>query len=624
MNSAQLLPVFALIPLIGFFAVLMMKSKAESSISRITLFTVSTHLILLTVFFFVWLAQGHVPLNEKDIVLFKTDSYEFYLDFCFDKISAAYLLVGAFLTSLVTVYSRVYLHREEGYKRFFSSLLFFYIGYNVTVLSGNLETLFIGWEILGISSFLLIAFYRERYLPVKNAVKVFSIYRIGDVGIILAMWLSHHLWHENITFFKLNNSELVHEHLQSHSMTGVMISLMILLTAAAKSAQFPFFTWLPRAMEGPTPSSAIFYGSLSVHLGVFLLLRTFPFWEHQYSVRVIIGALGIVTALMTSGIARVQSSVKSQIAYASSAQIGLIFLEVSLGWTNLALIHFAGNAFLRTYQLLVSPSVVSYLIREQFYSQPIRSKTVEDFLPKRLSMTLYMLSLKEWNLDSMMYRLLWNPLKWAGRKLDFLTIKMAVIFFAIVFSGGCLLLFNEQWLSTETIHFLPFVFSFIGLIMVLKAFTERKNVMVAWWLIIMNHCWVALAISFNEHYAMMHNFLYLSGILFFGGVGFFTLRALKKRGNDIDLDRFHGFSYEHPRIAFVFLIACLGASGFPITPTFIGEDLIFSHIHENQAVLALFVALSFIIDGIAIIRIYARVFIGPHVKSIYEMGYRSS
>jgi NADH-quinone oxidoreductase subunit L len=624
MNSAQLLPVFALIPLIGFFAVLMMKSKAESSISRITLFTVSTHLILLTVFFFVWLAQGHVPLNEKDIVLFKTDTYEFYLDFCFDKISAVYLLVGAFLTSLVTVYSRVYLHREEGYKRFFSSLLFFYIGYNVTVLSGNLETLFIGWEILGISSFLLIAFYRERYLPVKNAVKVFSIYRIGDVGIILAMWLSHHLWHENITFFKLNNSELVHEHLQSHSMTGVMISLMILLTAAAKSAQFPFFTWLPRAMEGPTPSSAIFYGSLSVHLGVFLLLRTFPFWEHQYSVRVIIGVLGIVTALMTSGIARVQSSVKSQIAYASSAQIGLIFLEVSLGWTNLALIHFAGNAFLRTYQLLVSPSVVSYLIREQFYSQPIRSKTVEDFLPKRLSMTLYMLSLKEWNLDSMMYRLLWNPLKWAGRKLDFLTIKMAVIFFAIVFSGGCLLLFNEQWLSTETIHFLPFVFSFIGLIMVLKAFTERKNVMVAWWLIIMNHCWVALAISFNEHYAMMHNFLYLSGILFFGGVGFFTLRALKKRGNDIDLDRFHGFSYEHPRIAFVFLIACLGASGFPITPTFIGEDLIFSHIHENQAVLALFVALSFIIDGIAIIRIYARVFIGPHVKSIYEMAYRSS
>ncbi len=624
MDLAHLLPVFVLIPLIGFISSLFIRHKAETTISRFAMITVAAHLLALVIFVGAWLFNGHVPLNVKDIVLFKSDGYEFFIDFCFDKITAAYLLVGAFLTSLVTVYSRYYLHRETGYKRFFNSLLFFYLGYNITILSGNLETLFIGWEILGISSFLLIAFYRERYLPVKNAVKVFSIYRIGDIGLILAMWLSHHLWHENITFFKLTNYELVHEHLQSHSVTGAVISVLILLTAAAKSAQFPFFTWLPRAMEGPTPSSAIFYGSLSVHLGVFLLLRTFPFWEHQYSVRVLIAALGFVTALMTSGIARVQSSVKSQIAYASAAQIGLIFIEVSLGWTDLALIHFAGNAFLRTYQLLVSPSVVSYLIREQFYSPLVREKTIEDYLPKRIAMTFYMLSLKEWNLDSLMYRLLWNPLKWAGKKMDFLSVKVALIFFAVIFTAGCILLTNEQWLSPGAIHSLPFLFSFIGLVMVLKSFTERKNVMVAWMLIIMNHCWVALAISFNEHYNMMHNFLYLSGILVFGLIGYLTLRSLKKRGNDIDLDRFHGFSYEHPRIAFLFLIACLGASGFPITPTFIGEDLIFSHIHENQAMLALFVSLSFIIDGLAIVRIYARVFMGPHVKSIYEMGYRSS
>ncbi len=624
MDLAHILPVFVLIPLIGFISSLFIRHKAETAISRLAMIAVTAHMLVLVIFVGAWLLNGHVPLNEKDIVLFKSAGYEFYIDFCFDKITAAYLLVGAFLTSLVTVYSRYYLHRETGYKRFFNSLLFFYLGYNITILSGNLETLFIGWEILGISSFLLIAFYRERYLPVKNAVKVFSIYRIGDIGIILAMWLSHHLWHENITFFKLTNYELVHEHLQSHSLTGVIISLMFLLTAAAKSAQFPFFTWLPRAMEGPTPSSAIFYGSLSVHLGVFLLLRTFPFWEHQYSVRVLIAALGFVTALMTSGIARVQSSVKSQIAYASAAQIGLIFIEVSLGWTDLALIHFAGNAFLRTYQLLVSPSVVSYLIREQFYSPLIREKTIEDFLPKRIAMTFYMLSLKEWNLDSLMYRLLWNPLKWAGKKLDFLSVKVALIFFGVIYTAGCVLLANEQWLSPTAIHSLPFLFSFIGLVMVLKSFTERKNVVVAWMLIIMNHCWVALAISFNEHYNMMHNFLYLSGILGFGLIGYLTLRSLKSRGNDIDLDRFHGFSYVHPRIAFFFLIACLGASGFPITPTFIGEDLIFSHIHENQAILALFVSLSFIIDGLAIVRIYARVFMGPHVKSIYEMGYRSS
>src|SRR6202008_529550 len=115
---------------------------------------------------------------------------------------------------------------------------------------------------------------------------------IGDVGLILAMWMAHHLWHANITFMQLRNDGLVHSELESHTLIGVFISLMILITAAVKSAQLPFSSWLPRAMEGPTPSSAIFYGSLSVHMGVFLLMRTFPFWEYQFSVRIIIAGLG--------------------------------------------------------------------------------------------------------------------------------------------------------------------------------------------------------------------------------------------------------------------------------------------------------------------------------------------
>jgi formate hydrogenlyase subunit 3/multisubunit Na+/H+ antiporter MnhD subunit len=111
----------------------------------------------------------------------------------------------------------------------------------------------------------------------------------------------------------------------------------------------------------------------------------------------------------------------------------------------------------------------------------------------------------------------------------------------------------------------------------------------------------------------------VSGIL-----GYFILRKVKAIENTIDLSQFNGHVYRHPRLAFVFLVACLGLSGFPISPTFIGEDLIFSHIHEDQFFLALFVSLSFIIDGLAIMRIYARVFLGPNVKSPYEMAYRSS
>ena len=624
MDMTSLLSFFVLVPLAGYILSLLLKSTAETAISRTAFITVGVHMVCLVIFVALWLVNGHIPLNHKDLVLMKTANYEFFIDFCFDKITAVYLLVGSFLTFLVTLYSRYYLHREAGYKRFFNTILFFYLGYNVTILSGNFETLFLGWEILGISSFLLIAFYRERYLPVKNAVKVFSIYRLGDVGLILAMWLSHHLWHENITFFKMNNYELVHEHLQVHSMTGVFISLMILVTAAAKSAQLPFSTWLPRAMEGPTPSSAIFYGSLSVHLGVFLLLRTFPFWEHQLSVRFAIGALGFVTAIISTGIARVQSSVKSQIAYSSIAQIGLIFIEVACGFEDLALVHFAGNAFLRTYQLLVSPSVVSYLIREQFYDFAPRKHSFEDSLPKKIGYSFYMLCLKEWNLDSFMYRYLWNPLKWGGNKLNFLTVKRVLIFFIPAYLIGLTFLYNEDYITENIEHVLPIVFSLLGLLMILKSFTERRNVFVSWILIIMNHFWVALAISFNEHFNLFQAHLYLSGIVVAGLIGYLCLYRLKKLEDNIDLGQFHGNAYKHPRLALVFLLACLGLAGFPITPTFVGEDLIFSHIHEDQALLAFFTSMSFIIDGIAIIRIYARVFMGPYAKSVYEMGYRSS
>jgi len=316
--------------------------------------------------------------------------------------------------------------------------------------------------------------------------------------------------------------------------------------------------------------------------------------------------------------------VKSQIAYSSAAQIGIIFIEVSLGWLDMALIHFAGNAFLRTYQLLVSPSVVTYLIREQFYSPVVRKKTIEDLLPKKLSHTLYMLSLKEWNLDNAMYRYLWNPLKLAGKRLDILTPQRSIVFFIVAVVAGFILLWNESHLTSGLMHFLPFFFSAIGLVLVLKSFTERKNVKLAWMLVIMNHCFIALAISFNEHYTMLHNVLYLSGVLVCGAIGYLAIRRLRLKGNNIDLDRFHGFSFEHPLLALVFILACLGVSGFPITPTFVGEDLIFTHIHEHQAGLALFTALSFILDGLAIMRIYARIFMGPHVKSIYEMAYRSS
>jgi NADH-quinone oxidoreductase subunit L len=619
-----LLKLFIIIPLIGLIIGFLAPRKNESLLSWIAFLTVGLHALNFLIFFTLWLLNDHPLLDLKTINLLNQEGFEFVIDFYFDKVTAVYFFVGSYLTFLITLYSRTYLHREEGYKRFFNTLLFFYLGYNIVIFSGNLETLFVGWEILGVSSFLLIAFYRHRYLPVKNAVKVFSIYRIGDVGLILAMWMSHHLWHENITFFKLNNYELVHSQLQTHSFLGVFISLMIVVSAAAKSAQLPFSSWLPRAMEGPTPSTAIFYGALSVHMGVFLLLRTYPFWVHQYSVRVFIGLLGILTCIIAAGIARVQSSVKSQIAYSSISQIGLIFIEVAAGFHNLALAHFAVNAFLRTYQLLVSPSVVTYKIREQFYNFTKRRLTIEDYLPPRIQNSFYILSLKEWNMDILMHGILWNPLKKAGKYVDFLTVNRALFIFIPAYLIGLFCVYHKYLINEEVQKYLPYLFSGIGLIVVLKSFAERKKVRMSWMLIIMNHFWLALAISFNENFSFKQVHLFLSGSVISGIIGYICLHQLKRREMNVDLQQFHGHAYKHPGIAVIFLLASLGLVGFPITPTFIGEDLMFSHIKENQLLLAFFASLSFIIDGLAIIRIYARIFLGPHAQSHYEMGYRSS
>ncbi len=614
---------FILLPLLGFIISVLLPKKNENLISKSAIYIVGLHFISFIAFVGYWLYNGHQTFDIKTFVLFQSTGYEFFIDFCFDKITVVYMLVGSFLTFLVTIYCTYYLHREDGYKRFFNTIMFFYLGYNITIFSGNLETLFIGWEILGISSFLLIAFYRDRYLPVKNAFKVFSIYRLGDVGLILAMWMSHHLFHENITFFQLQNDTFVSHHLENHSLIGIFVALMILITAAAKSAQLPFSSWLPRAMEGPTPSSAIFYGSLSVHLGVFLLLRTFPLWEHQTSVRILIGILGLTTSIIATGIARVQSSVKSQIAYSSISQIGLIFIELACGFEVLALIHFAGNAFLRTYQLLVSPSTVSYLIREQFYNFVPRSASLEDSFSKRIKYTFYLLCLKEFNLDTFMFRL-WRPLKLMGRALSFVNSKNVLFYFIPTYIIGLFCLYYEAHIPQQIHDFLPALFSFIGFVMVLKSYTERKNVHLAWVLIILNHFWIALAISFNEHYKYTQSLLYLSGIVVLGIIGYFTISKLKSIETQVDLNQFNGHSYDHPKIAFVFLLACLGLTGFPITPTFIGEDIIFSHIHENQFMLAFFTASSLIIDGIAAIRIYARVFLGPHIKTNHESAFKSS
>lgn len=615
---------FIIIPFLGYIISLLINSKNEKAIFSVSVATVSANLLLFVITAISWIKKGFPDLYFEGLSLYKSPTYNFTINLFFDNISATYFLVASLLTILVMFFSRYYIHREKGFKRFFVNVLFFYFGLSTILFSGNFETLLIGWEIIGMSSFFLIGFYRDRYLPVKNALKVFSLYRLADVFLIFGIWTCHHYFNKNITFFDIKSHLLTNTPLITEDLFKMLIPLIFLVPAMIKSAQFPFSSWLPRAMEGPTTSSAIFYGSLSVHIGIFLMLRTYPFWDDNTLFKIILALTGLITALVSTFIARVQSTVKTQIAYSSISQIGIMFIEVALGFHTLALLHFASNAFLRTYQLLVSPSVLSYLIHDQFFNFIPPQNKVSNNLSGKIKSSIYILSIKEWNLDNFMYRYLWKPLKYLGNSIHFINIKTVYFIFTPLYLLGFYFVYHKENLPSYIISYFPVLIALISLSIMLKAFIKRNEASKSWFLIIIGQCYANLAVCFNESFDFYQTAIYLSGILVSGILGYICFNFLKKHNESTYLDKFHGHVYEHPRLAMLYLIACLGLAGFPITPTFIGQDIILIHIHENQLLLAFLIYTTIFLGGISIFRIYSRLFLGPHEKEYHEISYRSS
>ena len=186
------------------------------------------------------------------------------------------------------------------------------------------------------------------------------------------------------------------------------------------------------------------------------------------------------------------------------------------------------------------------------------------------------------------------------------------------------LLLRPQYVPPALAPAMPYVAAGIAVLSVLKAFAERRHARLAWFLLVMNHSFVALAVAFNSRLDVPSTLLYLGGIYLAALAGVLALERLRRLEGGIDLTRFHGHYYEHPRLSFAVLLACLAISGFPITTAFLGEDLLFAHIGEEQLGLAVLFSLSFVLDGLAAVRIFARIFLGPHAKTYHEVAYRSS
>ena len=335
-------------------------SLSERSTARYTHAAVLVGLLAATGILGMMLALGirDVPIELGNWVEIREEHFHFHLKFSFDRLSVPFCILSFVLCGTVGAFANVYLHRETGFRRFFLFYAMFLLGMIISSVAGTIETLFFGWELVGVSSALLVAFFHERPAPVRNGQHVWTVYRIADAAFLIAALTLHHLTGAGDFDGLMGTGPWPEGVATIDSSHALIVGLLLLVAAAGKSGMVPFSGWLPRAMEGPTPSSAIFYGALSVHLGAYLLLRVSPVLQASVPLQVCVILMGGVSAVFGAMASRVQSDVKSALAFASLTQVGIIVVEIGCGLHYIPLVHMIGHACLRTLQLLRAPSLL--------------------------------------------------------------------------------------------------------------------------------------------------------------------------------------------------------------------------------------------------------------------------
>lgn len=354
---------------------------------------------------------------------FSVGDYHFPLLIMADRLSLPFLMLTVVLSGLIGQFSATYLHRERGFLRFFLLLHLCAFGSLLAFAAGSFDLLAAGWELVGITSVLLIAFFHQRPSPVENGLRVFGVYRAADIGLLVAIFAMHH-WAGTASFadgiFALTRTQ------------AATVCLLLLLAAAGKAAQVPFSGWLPRAMEGPTPSSAIFYGAISIHAGAYLLLRAEPLLAQARTASLLVIVIGLATAIHGTIVGRASADAKTSLAYASLAQVGVVFVEIGMGWKWIAVSHILGHAVVRTLQFLRAPSMLHDYHRMHSASGGELASSgaqLEDLLPKRAQLWLYRWALDRGHLDTILDRWFIHPLIQLSRlfsKLDNIGMPAAV------------------------------------------------------------------------------------------------------------------------------------------------------------------------------------------------------
>jgi NADH-quinone oxidoreductase subunit L len=276
-----------------------------------------------------------------------------------DPLSIVMALVVTGVGALIHVYSISYMEHDERFQRFFIYLNFFIFAMLLLVLSDSFLGMFVGWEGVGLASFLLIGFWFDRSDEMYGSYadagkKAFLVNRVGDFGMIVAMLA---LWSAvgSLTFLD------VFEQVEHGALTAWMLNficLMLLLGATGKSAQIPLYVWLPDAMAGPTPVSALIHAATMVTAGIYMIVRTEPLWHDAYFASSVAAWIGVLTALLGATIALVQTDLKKILAYSTVSQLGYMMLAVGVGAYGAAIFHLVTHAFFKALLFLAAGSVM--------------------------------------------------------------------------------------------------------------------------------------------------------------------------------------------------------------------------------------------------------------------------
>ena len=281
--------------------------------------------------------------------------FEFYLD----GLSGVMMILISGLSLVIQLFSTSYMSKDEKYTKYFEYFNFFVFSMLLLVLSGNFLVMFFGWELVGLSSYLLISFWYEKNSAAKAGNKAFILNRIGDFGFLIGLMMILNYF-ETFNFVDIFDSVLIK---QPSNLD--LIILFLLLGAFGKSAQFPLFSWLPDAMEGPTPASALIHAATMVTAGVFMLVRVSPMLQFSELASLTIIGFGLLTALIAAFAAINQDDIKKVLAYSTISQLGFMFIAIGAGAYVAAIFHLVTHAFFKALLFLGAGAVIHEMHHEQ-------------------------------------------------------------------------------------------------------------------------------------------------------------------------------------------------------------------------------------------------------------------